>query len=358
MHGGNIYTNEIEYDFSVNLNPYGPYKEVMDAMVNCIKDISHYPQYGSESLKKSISDYYGISHSFVCVTNGASEAITALANVFFSTETIIEVPSFSGYKFATSAKGHVTYLSRNSFLKQNENMIKRDSLLMMGNPANPTGEYTDIFKIEPLYERVKNAEAYLMIDESFILLSDYSDHSFVNKIKENPEYYDRLIVVRSFTKSFSIPGVRLGYIISSNKRLQKVLTRRIPEWNVSLISQVAGEECIKNIYRLSEDYKKIKENRMYLEKELNKLGLETFKSSSSYILFTAPSYLYSKLLEKKILIRNCNDYSGIDEIRKGLLCENMYSDNRSDSVNDGIFRVSVKTKEENDYLINTIRQVL
>jgi len=358
MHGGDIYNNEINYDFSVNTNPYGPYEEVKQAAVKAASNLSCYPEYESGKLREKIAHSHGISSDYVCVTNGASEALTSIIRNQYINDVIIETPSFYGYERSVHPEQQLHTYTRNSFLKLNENLIPRNSVLVIGNPSNPSGEYTEQFIIDSLYKRVKAAGALLLIDESFLPLSDYSDKSFIQAIKEYPRYFDRLIVVRSFTKSFSIPSVRLGYFVSSNELLVKSIMSGLPEWNISYVAQAVGFECLFHIHRLEDDYKRIKLDRINLEESLKRLGFLVYESHTNYILFAARKDLYEKLLEKKILIRDCSSYRGIDEITERLLCSNISVENHFNISNTGIFRVAVKSENENIILISAIKKII
>lgn len=344
MHGGDIYTNEIEYDFSVNLNPYAPYENIIDAAKDAINDLNVYPQYRSETLVKKLSEIHSVSKGYLCVTNGASEAISEVLKLSNIDSVLLEVPSFYGYEHSIKNHQIITRLERELLLDIDEKKINKNSIVVIANPSNPVGEFTDEDMLNQLYEKVKNASALLMLDESFLPLSDHYNKSFIKKISDNPEYYNRLIIIRSFTKSFSIPGIRLGYVVSSNKDIINEIDNSLPEWNVSRIAQVVGEASLDTIDRLKDDVEKIIESRNILEKELNKLGLKTYKSHSNYLLFEAPKNLYAELLKRKILIRDCSDYYGID---KYITEENM-----------GLFRVAVKKEIENKILINSIKNVL
>ena len=359
MHGGDIYNNKIEYDFSVNINPYGPYPEVVSAVKNALSDLRVYPEYNSDRLRQNLADYHSVPQEYICITNGASEALISIIGNQYVSDVVIEIPSFFGYERAVNPEQQLHTYTRNSFIKLNENLIPKNSVLVMGNPSNPTGEFTDIFKIESLYKRVKSAGSILLIDESFLPLSDYSNMSLIEKIKEDENYYNNLVIVRSFTKSFSIPALRLGYFITSNVRLVNIVQNSLPEWNISVPAQVAGLECINHFDRLADDYKKIKSQRIRLEKELKQFGFLVHESHTNYLMFTAPKFLYDKLIEKGILIRDCTTYRGIDEIVEKLVCMDIsLNEKYSASVGTSVFRIAVKTQEENTILINAISSIL
>ena len=358
MHGGDIYNNEIEYDFSVNINPFGPYEEVINAARKATSKLTVYPQYESVKLREKIALLHGVNVENVCVTNGASEAINTIIKNRYITDVIIETPSFYGYEKSVHKEQQLYTYTRNSFLKLNENLINRNSVLVIGNPSNPTGEYTDNFIIDSLYKRVKATGSLLLVDESFLALSDYYSNSLIDVIKENPDYYDRLIVVRSFTKTFAIPSVRVGYFISTNERIVNSIMNELPEWNVSCIAQACAMECLNHIDRIKDDVLRIRSLRRKLTNDLKKLGCLVRESHTNYVLFAANSSLYEQLLNRKILIRELSDYRGIDEIKEKLLCNNISSETYYNVSGLSLFRVCVKKEKENAILINAIKEVL
>lgn len=358
MHGGDIYSNEIKHDFSVNINPFGPYENVVKAIHDSIDHVVNYPENLAGSLSKKVQDSLCISNAQVVITNGASEAINVIVKTLGDRNLIIESPAFLGYDYAAAFLKNKHYYRRNSILKLNDQIIDEGSLIILANPSNPLGDFTEHFKLDALYERIKSTNSFMMLDESFLPLSDHEGESFIKKIDENPRYYDRVIVVRSFTKSFSIPGVRLGYFVTSNAEIAEILSRSLPEWNISVMALAAGEECLNTVSRLGDDAKKIKTLRLKLEKKLNDIGCKSYKSCANYIVFIAPRDLYSRLLERGILIRDCSDYSAIDDVKSEIFYSNINPEEGYNIRNLGVFRTAVKTEEENNILIDAIKEVL
>lgn len=349
MHGGDIYNNKIKYDFSVNLNPYAPYEEVTDTIYDSVKHINQYPEYDSNMLRKALANTYGLDYEWVCVSNGASEAIRSIVNAVQPQKVYIEVPAFSGYEYAAGMLNQVdiTYVTRTERLSSVSIEYMPGSLVFVANPANPTGYSCTADELMNLYEKVSKCGAYLIVDESFILLSEKYDQSMIEKIKQTPEELRNLFVVRSFTKSFSIPGIRLGYFVCADKNMVSRAFKMQSEWSVSTIAQETGIECLKYADRVKSDYEKIRTERELLMERLNEQGFNVFNSDTCYVLFSGPNYLYDDLREKCILIRDCSDYIGIERFKR---CEG--------NLSEKVYRVAVSTRENNEILVGAIEKII
>lgn len=360
MHGGDIYTNNIKYDFSVNINPFMPSEEVLNCISEAAGSAVYYPEIGSDSLTRRLSEKLSIKKDYIVMTNGASEGIVACVNALTRIDlcaAVIIEPAFSGYERALKAAGvsnirHISVkisdkaetghmgealLSRLKSVKEestgNSGFGFDGCAVFLASPSNPTGQQLEVSEIKSLYEEIKSENGYMFLDECFINLSD-SNSTMIDVIRENPGYYDRLFILRSFTKTYSIPGIRLGYIVSSSEELCQKIKNCLPEWNISSVAEKAGIKCLDE--DISGHMKRIKKEREYLYSELNKLKIKTYPSASVYIMLEADESLYNRLLSRGILIRDCSDYYGLEK---------------------GIFRISVKTHEENEILINAIKEV-
>ena len=150
------------------------------------------------------------------------------------------------------------------------------------------------------------------------------------------EAYHNLLLVRAFTKIFSIPGVRLGYLVCSNRELLHKIKRHIPEWNLSCFAQAAGCVCC-NVATQTDFIKDtvtiVKKERQFLADAFRQKGFQVFPSDANFILLYSQSPLYERLLAYRILIRDCSNFRG--------LCK-------------GYYRIAVKSRAENEALLNTI----
>ena len=170
----------------------------------------------------------------------------------------------------------------------------------------------------------REKQIYVVLDECFL---DFciGRESVVPQI----EQYNRLLVVRAFTKLYAIPGVRLGYLVCSNEALLEKVRRHLPEWNVSVPAQAAGLGCLEQENYVQETRAYVARERAYLSDCLKRAGIRVFESEADFLLIYSRIPLYTMLLEKGILIRDCSNFEGLSE---------------------GYYRVAVRSHEENEEL--------
>ncbi|MCR5837714.1 MAG: aminotransferase class I/II-fold pyridoxal phosphate-dependent enzyme [Lachnospiraceae bacterium] len=352
VHGGDIYNNRIEYDFSVNINPAGVPKNLMKAMKNAIEKVDVYPDINCTRLRSKIADYHGIKREDIICGNGASELLLAVAHGLQPKCIMVTAPSFLGYgQMAKSVDANMVYYPLNEennfcidekivdciFDKYSINSSCEEAevdMLILTNPNNPTGALINEGILEGIIRKCNEKGIVVVIDESFIELCTEAC-SFISRTGE----YHNLIVLRAFTKSFAIPGVRLGYLVCSNISLLQQIEKHLPEWNVSVIAQSAGLAALDEKQYLKHSRKLIKKEREYLTKELERMHFNVVKSDASFILFYNHTGrdLYKRLLDNGILVRNCDNYKGL---KKGYL------------------RIAVRSHEDNKVLVSTLENIM
>lgn len=345
MHGGNIYSHKIEYDFSVNLNPFMPDDTVLKAFRGCETVIGKYPETDSKRLIRKIAAKLSENKSsevfekMITVTAGASEAISVIANAVRPDVGVIFEPAFSGYERALTGHGTkelMHLLTLNEYIKTNacENDKDKTGIVFLASPSNPSGIMTSKEDIKEVYRKCVNNHSFLVLDECFINLSNHPENTMVAEAASAPEYYRNLIILRSFTKTYSIPGIRLGYIICTNELINDHIRNLLPEWNISSVACEVGAACLDAEPGVTEDY--LVSEKEYMYSELDKLNIKYHKSDSIYFLIESDKRLYEELLKKRILIRDCSDYYGLS---------------------NGTYRIAVKTRKENEILIKAIGEI-
>ncbi|MCR5847588.1 MAG: aminotransferase class I/II-fold pyridoxal phosphate-dependent enzyme [Lachnospiraceae bacterium] len=337
IHGGDIYNNKVNMDFSVSVNPMGMPSTVKDALIESVKDCSRYPEIDSKRLCEKCAEEFRIYPKNVLFGNGSSELFMAIAHAYKPKKVLIPVPSFYGYEHAfSSSSNEVVYYpmkEQNDFSLDEDFLDHIDSeydFLILANPNNPTGHLIDRLLMEDIMDECKEKNIRVILDESFIDFSD-AKRSFVTRIDE----YPNLCIIRSFTKIFAIPSVRLGYMICSDTGFIENVRKHIPEWNVSGPAQAVGEKCFDCKDFISESIAYIDKEKAYLKNELEKLGIKVYDSDCNYLMIRTDILLYDYLLLEKILIRNCENFRG--------LCK-------------GFYRIAVKKHEENEMLVNTLNK--
>ncbi|MCM1253354.1 MAG: aminotransferase class I/II-fold pyridoxal phosphate-dependent enzyme [Clostridium sp.] len=338
IHGGDIYRNHVDIDFSININPLGTPKAVKAAMYEAVEMCGGYPDMEAEKLKKAVSRMLAVPEQYLLFGNGASELFMAVTHGLKPQKTVIPVPSFYGYEYAAeAAESEIIYYEmkeKNHFCITSdfcETLTKDTDLVFLANPNNPTGMLIEKDELLKLLYHCREKEIYVVLDESFIEFTG-SGFSMLSEINE----FDNLILVRSFTKIFSIPGARLGYLVCKNPALLARIAGQLPEWNLSCFAQAAGCACVIQNEFILHTKRFVEQEKKLLADGLRKQGFTVFSSAANFLLIYGEEGLYDKLLQKGVLIRNCENFRGL---RKGF------------------YRIAVKSRGENEILLKAIESL-
>jgi histidinol-phosphate aminotransferase len=339
IHGGDIYRNHVTMDFSVNVNPLGIPDDVKKALHTSVDISNQYPDLYAEKLSNAVSKMLDIPKEYLTFGNGASELFMAIAHEIRPQKTVIPIPSFYGYEYVANAiDSEIIYYSTK---EEDKFELKEDffsvltedvDIVFIANPNNPTGNLINKDFLIKLVKYCNEKGIYVVLDECFIDFCG-AEYSVIKEITK----YPNLLLVRAFTKIFSIPGVRLGYLVSANYNLTQKIKRHLPEWNISVFAQAAGCECAKQTPFLENTVKYIRHEREYMEEKLKELikehGIKVYPTTANFILIYSDQPLYEKLLGKGILIRDCSNFRGLSK---------------------GFYRIAVKNRAENEAFIKAI----
>ena len=345
-HGGDIYSHKVNIDFSVSLNPMGTPDLVQEAFVRGLAHMSEYPDLEQRELRLALSKADGVPPMYIRAGNGASELITAVTALVRPKHAVLIEPSFTGYRHALDSVNctRITEL----YLKEekgfcfdeevSEGIPEDADMLFLTNPVNPTGYNIPKHVLSALLDKCSEKEISVLLDESFLLLSDGYDP--FRDLMGMMYRHDKLFIVRSYTKLFASPGIRMGYVISLPRNIN-ALCDILPEWNVSVVSDYgmrAGSEQItkENFAFLRDSMNLISDGKAYLRSELRNLGIRAYESDTLYMLIRSELPLYEKLLEKGILIRDLKDHPGLGE---------------------GFARIAVRNEEDNRSLVAAIKEI-
>lgn len=338
LHGGDIYRNHVKTDFSVNVNPLGIPEAVKTALYEAVDNCTRYPDISAEKLKEAVSEMLTVPKGYLLFGNGASELFMAIIHGIKPKKTVIPVPSFYGYEYAAeTADGEILYYEtkeKNDFCLQEDflSVLTEDvDILFLANPNNPTGNLMSREELRNVLSHCRDKGVYVILDECFIEFCG-KERSMLQEI----ETFSNLILVRAFTKIFSIPGVRLGYFVCSNPLLLGKIGRQLPEWNVSRFAQAAGYECAMQTAFVEKTVTFIRKERRFLEDGLKQAGFRVFPGKANFLLIYCEQPLYDRLLEKGILIRDCENFRGLSK---------------------GFYRIAVKDRKENEDLLRAIGEI-
>lgn len=339
IHGGDIYRNQVSMDFSVNINPLGMPEGVRIALVKAAALCTAYPDPAAEQLKKAVSAMLSVPKELLLFGNGASELFLAITHALRPQKTVIPIPSFYGYEHAAAAvceniiyypmKPEEGFCLDEAFFSA---LDEKTELLFLANPNNPTGNRLEPKQLECILQHCREKHISVVLDESFIEFCG-PDASMLPYIGE----YDNLLLIRAFTKSFAIPGVRLGYLLSSNMKLLQKIERQLPEWNLSTFAQAAGIACSMEGAFMERTVAFLEKERKFLAEGLRKAGVTVFPQEANFMLVHTEIPLYEKLLKRGILIRDCSNFRGLSK---------------------GYYRIAVRERKENEMLLKRIGECI
>ena len=349
-HGGDRYRNKVRLDFSVNTNPAGVPERIKNSITDSLDKLEYYPDPESFELRSAIADKFAVAADNVLLGNGASELLMAAIHAIRPAKVLLPVPSFKGYEYAARAEeADIVYWQMDEAFDVTDKLCETQDgsidLLFLADPNNPTGRYIEHECLRTILDKCLELGIKVILDECFMELSDDPDgHTCTNELERWPN----LLVLRAFTKSFAIPGVRLGYMLGSDKELMSCIKRQLPEWNISILAENAGIAALEDTGIIEEGKKIISEGRRYLAAELSRFGFDVVKSDTGYILFSCDDGpdLYEELLKREILIRDCSDYIGLP----GLTGDGRKKEPR-------FYRIAVRPMEENKELIINLREI-
>ena len=174
LHGGNIYNKTIVSDLSVNINPLGPPPVIKEAVDRAYERLTCYPEYDIKGLKKAASHFYGTDSSRIVCGNGVSGLLTAIGRLYTKRRVLMPVPCFYGYEraFKDSIITYHALRAEEGFRLEASSLAGFGDVLIFGNPANPSGRLTARDEIIDILGQAAVRGTMVIVDESFIELSD------------------------------------------------------------------------------------------------------------------------------------------------------------------------------------------
>lgn len=349
-HGGDLRTAEECYglpsssflDFSSNMNPLGPSNAVREALAQYAASIDRYPDPVSRRLCAMLGQKHGIEEGAILIGNGAAEVIDLAVRALRPDRAAVAVPCFSEYGDAIRKTGAELYevpLLEAEQFQLNKRWVEEAlahsvaKLYMVGSPNNPTGAL-----IEPdrVYELLESGAA-VVVDEAFMdFVPEEDRYSLIQEAAKNRNLY----VVRSMTKFYSIPGIRLGYIVGHPESLAELRRLQVP-WSVNSLAQAIGEAVLGDEVFIQRSLQWLQEERTLLSGELETLGFRVYPGITNYLLLQLPetccmssSELQYAMGMKGVLIRDGSHFPGL---------------------NGRFIRVAVKLREHNERLVSALR---
>ncbi len=339
-HGNDLYkySGKIVSDFSSNVLYNAESEKIINHLKENLAKIKNYPDPDADNFKKEISEFHNLKSEKVLITNGSIEAIYMIAQCFSGQKSATIYPCFSEYEDACWLHKH-----KLTFYKNDGYWYKRkftEDFVWFANPNNPDGK---VLAVEDLEIMLKdNSNTIFIIDEAYGELSK----KFISSIFLLKKYKN-VIILKSFTKCFAVPGIRLGYILASEVLINKILKYKIP-WAVNSMAIEAGLFIVDNFIDIKPDINLIYKESVSFQKEIDRLeNYSVILTDSNYFLVKMTEGNSIKLKEylavkHGILIRDASNFRGLNNKHFRLSLQS-YKENMN------LVTILSKYKENNDF---------
>jgi histidinol-phosphate aminotransferase len=338
VHGGEVWGHGvIPIDFSANINPLGPSKQAIQSLEKW--KVEHYPPVYSFELKAEIAEFVGVGEENITVGNGSIDLVKDFCGIFVkkSDTVLIAGPTFSEYeRFSKVYGGRARYvLPALEFEHSPDEIIdsvdESTKIIFICRPNNPTGGAMRKEDLMEVIEFARDKEILLFIDEVFIEFSKLE--SLASKVQK----WENLFVLRSFTKFFALPGLRIGYGVSNPGIIEKFEEIRSP-WNVNIFANDAALASLRDAPYMERTKKFVEKERRFLATEISKLGVKVYESNANFLLLRFnwnSREVKEELLKEGLLIRDCSNFFGLDT---------------------RFIRISIRGRKDNQLLIKALKK--
>jgi threonine-phosphate decarboxylase len=356
MHGGQLRQIAVRYgvsaeiliDFSANINPAGPPPSVMATIRRALERssaLATYPDLDLLELKQTIAGRASIEPENIAIANGFVPLLEAALRSLKIKKCLLPVPSFSEYRRTLENNGidisPYCLLYDKGFAYDIDAILKAlldhscDAILL-ANPQNPSAALCDAGRMLRLIEMAAQHSINILLDEAFI---DYCP--FESLTRQSMEQTN-VIVFRSVTKFFAIPGLRVAYAVSNPRHIH-AMDCSIAPWPITSFASDAVCAALQDGTYVEESRDANEQRRLWLEQELARLKIATYTSSANFLLLRFPAALDVSLLwermivEEQIVLRSCTNFEGLAA---------------------GHLRIAVRSEPENERLIRGLERIL
>jgi threonine-phosphate decarboxylase len=350
-HGGDVHawvqragTDPAEIlDFSASINPMGPAAAAREAFLKSYREISRYPDpYGTE-LRQALANRHEVQPDELLLGNGSTQLIYLLCTALRPHKALVVAPAFSEYanalKLAGAAIRFLPLPAGSNFKFSVEKFMaawQRDhDIAFLSSPNSVTGQLIPKVELETIAGAALVRKQLVIVDEAFI---DFAEkESIKHEVRRNPY----LVVLRSLTKYYALPGLRLGYLLAETRRVAQ-LADYLEPWSVNAPAQKVALACLADTsFRIKTD-RWLEREKSFLLRGLNTLqGFHCYPSAANFLLArmknssTGVSRLHSFLLQRNILIRPCDSFLGLGS---------------------NYFRIAVRRRADNQKLIAALKE--
>jgi histidinol-phosphate/aromatic aminotransferase/cobyric acid decarboxylase-like protein/GTP:adenosylcobinamide-phosphate guanylyltransferase len=334
-------------DFCNLVNPFFPPKKLCDEIkANFERLLSQYPS-GLKVNSLLAAKNFGVQPEQIVVGNGAAELIKVLMDSLKGKVGVIR-PTFEEYPNRKDKSSLEVYdTSKNGFHYTVDDLIyyfgnKDISTLILINPDNPSGNYISKFDVLQLAKWAANKKILLIVDESFVDFADEDDASLITE--EVLTTFNNLVVIKSISKSFGVPGLRLGVLASGNESIINLMKKSVAIWNINSFGEFylqIYEKYRKDYESAMQEFRKLRGKYVDMLKKIK--GLDVLPSQANYVMCKVSSGISSRELAKILLDR-------YDILIKDL--------STMTGINDNYIRLAVRNENDNTKLVNAIKEIL
>ncbi len=344
-HGGDIYTKHCKkqkmwIDFSANINPFGMADTVKQAVVQSIDDLVHYPDPCQRKLRNGLAAYHQVHSSHIVCGNGGADIIFRTIQAIQPAKALLPVPTFSEYEKALKETGcSIVHWKMNFPFCITEDLLDvleqgAYDFLVLCNPNNPTGNLIAPDLMRTILDTAKKKHIFILLDECFLEMTGDRRNSMLWELEE----HKHVLIVKSMTKLYAIPGLRLGYGICADSDVIERIREIGQPWPVSILASEAGCAALEAHEYRNQFLLFLQKERKFLFEGLKALGYQVWEPHANYVFFRIPGCndMHKKLLPYDILLRHCENYVGL---------------------NGEYYRASVRTRKENTYLLQCMQEI-
>jgi threonine-phosphate decarboxylase len=335
-------------DFSASISPLPPNDALIDTLCESLrrrKILTRYPDAEYAELKQAIAQYAGVNRGSICVGNGAMSLLTATARALDIRRCMILVPAFSEYKRALSIGGtYCTTLALSAtdgFAIDGERVLAQlkttgAEAFLVANPQSPSGRIMSAARLSQLQEAASDHGVTTIVDEAFI---DYAPEESLCRAAVQS---GKLIVIRSITKFFAMPGLRVGYAVA-HPDICSSIGAAMPLWLVDSIAAEAARLVLRDTASMKMTRTINAGERAWLVDQFREIGITVFPAAANYLLikvdetWDGPELWRRLILDCCVVVRSCASFEGL---------------------NQQYFRVGIRTHFENERLIAALKKLM
>lgn len=336
-------------DFCYLVNPFFPTERMKDEIrANFDTLLTEYPS-GMKINSLLGGKYFGIRQDFVCVGNGAAELIKCLIENHCPGKTGFILPTFEEYPNRACKEDKVVFIPDNPDFRYTAKDLmyfyqdKNIKTLLLINPDNPSGNYIPFEELMELIEWTRKNSISFIVDESFV---DFTENHQGNSLLHNDILLanPHLTVVKSISKSYGVPGLRLGIIASANTAMMQMMRKEVAIWNINSFAEFYMQIFNKYEKDYQEACDKFTDERELFFNELDSIPfLRVIPSQANYFLcevisgYTSAQLTKKLLEESNILIKDCGQKSAF--------------------AGRNYIRIAVRDREDNSKLVQKLKEI-